>query len=273
MLKKTIKIGAIVLAVVLVDRFAFGGAGWNLATGWMADARESIGEYARQREENRPPEERLGKAERMIDELTPVIHENKHRIATEEVEVDKLGERIDRLAARLDQERAEIMVLKKHAEGSEQFVSFGGKAFTKEQVKLDLTRRFERYQTADDSLRHLRKVHDARQKSLDATQQKLENMLAARQQLVEEVANLKARLEMVRAAQAVSQAHFDDSQLAKVREYVDALDTKIKVMAKLADQEADAYPEIPIDEVAPENILEQVEAYFSPAEEHIVLGE
>ena len=141
------------------------------------------------------------------------------------------------------------------------------------EVKADLGRRFERYQSNEKQLDVLRAMYKARKQTLAGAEQKLQNMLHKQQELEVAIESLQARLEMVRAAEAASEFTFDDSQLARVKQLVDDLETQIEVKARLADQESDAYVEIPVSAgPSADNILDQVNAYFEADPEQIVIG-
>ena len=152
MLKKLLKAGVVVVAVVGVDQFVFGGAGWDYATGWVHDTRDWMAD-------REPPESKLKKARKMIRNLDPVIKQNRHRVAEEEVQLEKLSERIERMTTKLANDKSEIMVLKKGLDGKQQFVSIAGRPYSEEEVKLDLTRRFKRYKTNQETLTSYRNLH------------------------------------------------------------------------------------------------------------------
>ena len=130
-------------------------------------------------------------------------------------------------------------------------------------MRTDLANRFERYKTGEATLESLKEIRNARQKSLVAARQKLEGMLASRRQLQVEVENLEARLQMIAAAKATSNYQFDDSRLGRVKELVSNLRTRLEVAEKLVNAEVYYHDEIPLDKVAPENIVEQVTEHFA----------
>jgi len=129
-------------------------------------------------------------------------------------------------------------------------------------VKVDLANRFERFKTADATLTSLQEIHKARQKSLDASRQKLEGMLAAKRQLEVDIENLEARKKMVEVAQTTSNYQFDDSQLGQVKELVIDLRTRLQVAEKMVTAESSLHDEIPLDVPTPANIVDQVTDYF-----------
>jgi N-acetyl-anhydromuramyl-L-alanine amidase AmpD len=89
-------------------------------------------------------------------------------------------------------------------------------------------------------------------------------MLAQKRQLQVEVENLEARSQIVAAAQTTSSYQFDDSQLGQVKELVQNLRTRLDVSEKMVSAESDFQGEIPLDKVAPHDIVDQVGHYFSP---------
>jgi hypothetical protein len=87
-------------------------------------------------------------------------------------------------------------------------------------------------------------------------------MMAAKRQLEVDVENLEARLKMVEVAQTSSQYHFDDSQLARVKQLMTDIRTRLGVAEKLVNADIQCQDEIPLEESAPDNIVEQVTEYF-----------
>jgi hypothetical protein len=140
---------------------------------------------------------------------------------------------------------------------------YAGRTYSAEQVRTDLANRFERYKTSEATLGSLEQIHTARQRSLEAARQKLEGMLAQKRQMQVEVENLEARLQMIAAAKATNRCQFDDSRLGRVKELVGNLRTRLDVAERLVNGETHFHDEIPLDETAPENIVDQVTEYFS----------
>ena len=55
---------------------------------------------------------------------------------------------------------------------------------------------------------------------------------------------------------------FDDSQLARAKELINDIRTRLDVAAKLANADVNVEVEIPLDETAPADITDQVAEYF-----------
>lgn len=209
-----------------------------------------------------PLEFEIERARRMIHDIVPEIRKNMHVIAKEEVEVERLERQIADAAANLAQDKTELMRLKTDLSSNQPRFVYAGRSYSPEQVKTDLASRFERYKTAEATAASLQEIHQARQRSLDAARQKLEGMLASKRQLQVEVENLEARLQMVAAAQSTSDYNFDDSQLGRVKQLVSDLRTRLDVAERMVNAEGTFHDEIPLDQVAPANIVEQVTEYF-----------
>jgi len=218
-----------------------------------------------------PVEFQIDRARTMIKDLVPEIRKNMHIIAKEEVEVERLQKQIGDAQANLAKDKNEVLRLKADLSSGKGLFHYAGRQYSTKQVKTDLANRFERYKTNEATLASLEEIHKARQKSLEAARQKLEGMLAARRQLAVEVENLEARVQMVAAAQTTSNYNFDDSKLGRVKELIGDLKTRLDVAERMVNVEGTFRDEIPLDQTAPENIVDQVSEYFekSPGQPHV----
>ena len=258
MVKKVLLIGG---SVVLVSLVLFGRSA-------ISYVRTSANYVSDSVQDSVPIEFQINRARDMLKDLVPEIRKNMHIIAKEEVEIKRLEEQISQSKSRLEKDKEQLMKLKADLSSGNQTYRYAGRNYSPEQVKTDLTARFERYKTGDATLASLEQILVARQKSLDAARQKLEGMMAAKRQLQVDVENLEARTQMVAAAQATSQYQFDDSHLGRVKELIAGLKTRLDVAEKLANAETNIQGEIPLDTATPENIVDEVTEYFrdKPAE-------
>ncbi len=211
------------------------------------------------------------RARNMIAAIDPEIHKNMLLIAKEEVEIERLRDHITRLTATVDKDRTQLTRLTKDLkEGDYRFV-YAGRHYTQDQVKADLANRLKRVKMNDGTLVSLQKVLSARENRLVAARQKLEQTLALKHQAVVEVENLEARQKMVEVAQTASQLSvaFDESQVSRTRDLLDQLATRIQVAERLVDSEGEFQDEIPLEEEAPANILEDVAAYLNQGQPEV----
>lgn len=254
MIKRTVFIGGVVLILGLL-MFGHDALSYvRTSAGCLKDAvHNSV-----------PVEFQIERARRMIKDLAPEVRKNMHLIAKEEVEVERLHKRIDATETRSSKEKDQLLRLKGDLGRGGSVFMYAGREYTPEQVRTDLANRFERYKTNEATLASLRKIHHARQKSLDAARAKLEGMLAARRQLQVEVENLEAQRQMIAAAATTSEYNFDDSRLGRVKELINDLQVRLDTQKKLVDAEDYFHDEIPLEEAAPENIVERITEYFGP---------
>jgi chromosome segregation ATPase len=261
MIKKLISVA---VGGVLVSLLLFGRSAWSYLRTSVGHVRESV-------QSSVPVEFQIDRARNMIKDLTPEVRKNMQVIAKEEVEVQRLEEQIAGTETRLAKEKEQILRLRTDLSGGKDSLQYAGRTYTADEVKTDLTHRLERYKTAEATLNSLKDIRTARQRSLAASRQKVEGMLAAKRQLQVEVENLEARNQMVAAAQATSNYQFDESQLGQVKELVSNLRTRLDVAEKLVNSETQYQGEIPLEKAAPENIVQQVSEYFGekPAAEAV----
>jgi chromosome segregation ATPase len=230
--------------------------------------RTSAGRVADSVRDTVPVEFEIDRARRMVKNLVPDIRRNMHVIAKEEVEVDRLERQLVVAKQRREKNHSELSRLSADLREGKSVYQYASRTYTPNQVKGDLARRLERCKTSDATLESLREIHQARQQSLEAARQKLEGMLAAKRQLEVEVENLEARLKMVEVAQTTSDFNFDDSRLARVKQLMTDLHTRLAVAEKLVNVDTKYLGEIQMDTCAPEDIVGQVTDYLrqdSPA--------
>ncbi|HEX3599740.1 MAG TPA: hypothetical protein VHU84_06325 [Lacipirellulaceae bacterium] len=209
-----------------------------------------------------PVDFQIDRAKQMVRDLDPEIRNSMHVIAKEEVAVDQLNQQIAGRQDKADKEKKDILHLQSDLGQSKSVYQYASHTYTCDEVKQDLARRFSRFKVADDTLASMKQMRDARQKNLDAAQQKLSAMINARRKLDVDVQNLEAKRKLVEVAQASSDYVFDDSQLARAKELINDIRTRLDVAAKLANADVNVQAEIPLDESSPADITDQVTQYF-----------
>jgi hypothetical protein len=213
-------------------------------------------------EESVPLEFQIDRARNMVRDLEPEIRHSMHVIAKEEVEVAELDKRLEQAAANAEKDKSEIMQLQSDLKSGRGVFRYAGHSYTEGEVKEDLARRFNRFKTVDGTVDSMTQMRDARQRNLDAARQKLTAMMAAQRQLQVDVENLEAKLKLVQVAEASSDFQFDDSQLARAKQLMTDIRTRLDVAAKLANADTNFQKEIPLDETHAEDVTEQVAKYF-----------
>jgi predicted nucleic acid-binding Zn-ribbon protein len=253
MVKKGMVLGA---AALLLLGLLFGREGFShvkTSLGWVRQSvRESV-----------PVDFEISRARQMIKDLDPEIHRNMHLIAKEEVEVKNLREQLGDAEKQLVKNKSDISRLTQDLKTGDRHFVYCGKSYSATQVENDLSRRFDQYKVKEATLGKLTQVLAARERGLEAGREKLKAMQSAKSQLEIDVANLEARLEMVKVAQSTSEFNFDDSRLSRTKELVRDIGTRIDVAEKLVHAETTYPGQINLDEEKTTgDITEQVTAYF-----------
>jgi len=261
MLKKSLLVGG---AVVLLLSLFFGRDACSYLTTssrWVQDTVTT----------NVPIDFQINRARDMIKALDPEIKQNMHLIAKEEVEIEKLAKQVDEQEAALTQSRQDILRLKKDLETGDTSFYYASHRYTADQVKSDLEGRFDRFKVNEATLDKNQKILSIRQQKLDSARQRLEEMLTAKRELEVQVENLEAELEMLKVAKTASDFNFDDSQLARTKELIEDIRTRIDVESKLMN-EVETAGQIQLEDEATDttDITDRVSQYFGDEAESYV---
>lgn len=209
-----------------------------------------------------PLEFEIQRAKHMVDNLVPDIRQNMHVIAEEEVNAEDLQKEIASAEKNIGQERDRILALRKDLQSGNDSFRYAGRSYSGQQVKADLAHRFDRFKTAESTLKTKQQILEARKKSLEGSRAKLDGMLAAKRDLEVQVENLEAQLKVVQAAATTSKYQFDDSRLSKAKQLVAEIRKRLEVAQRIVDQEGKFDDGIPVDESTAEDVAEQIDAYF-----------
>ncbi|MEX2317494.1 MAG: hypothetical protein WD669_10110 [Pirellulales bacterium] len=213
-----------------------------------------------------PVEFQIDRARQMVRDLEPEIRNSMHVIAKEEVAVEQLKKQVEAAQSQAEKEKGDIMRLQADLGKNKDIYRYASRTYTVGEVKDDLARRFSRFKVSDDTLASMKQMRDAREKNLDAAQQKLAAMINARRKLDIDIQNLEAKRKLVEVAQASSEYVFDDSQLARAKELITDIRTRLDVAAKLANADVNVQTEIALDDATPSDITDQVAEYFGIGE-------
>jgi chromosome segregation ATPase len=256
MLKKSLLVGG---AVVLLLGLFFGRDACSYLTTSSRWVKDSV-------TNNVPVEFQINRARDMIKALDPEIRQNMHLIAKEEVEIDKLAKQVEGQEGALAKSREDILRLKTDLETGDSTFYYASHRYTADQVKSDLEGRFERYKVNEATFDKNQKILAIRQQKLDAARQRLEEMLSAKRELEVQVENLEAENEMLKVAKTASDFNFDDSRLARTKELIEDIRTRIEVDSKLLNEVQHVSGQIQLDEETPDDnsadITDRVSEYF-----------
>lgn len=214
-----------------------------------------------------PVEFEIERARKMIADLTPEIRDNMVAIAREEIEVERLDEQIEDLETRLQDEKATLSYLKEGLESGRNELKVGTTLYTNREATNLAETRFTRFRTQHTTLKNLQRTKKARCKGLNAAGKKLDELIAAKEQLSAEVANLEARQKMNDVARmANDQSQFDDGRLARTRQLIREIETRVRVEERLTATELHFMEEVvPVVEgnQASQDITARIADYFT----------
>jgi hypothetical protein len=216
--------------------------------------------------DNVPVEFQIERARKMIDDLEPEVRRNKHLIVREEVALEQLADQVQKLESKQTQEKTNLLRMQAEVTRANGPIVLAGHTYSPDQVRRDMSNRFERYKTNDETLFNLRRVLNARQQSLVSARGELEQMLASRNQLLAEVEKLEARQKMVSVAQTSSEFNLDDSVLARANQLVRDVETRLDVTERMLNADVQFAEEIPLEVPASEDIATEVAEYFGAAD-------
>lgn len=204
----------------------------------------------------------IERARQMVEDLRPEIKKNMYVIAREEVEIKNLETDIARYEGKLEKQRSELATLRDAASSGRATFQFASRTFTVDQVKRDLHHRLAGCKNSEDTVSQLKAVRDAKQETLDAARAKLENSLAQRTTLKAKIENLQAKLQRIEAEQAASEYALDDTQLGRLKELVQDIEARLDVEERMISASGELEGEIPLEDEAPSDIIDQVTVYL-----------
>lgn len=212
-----------------------------------------------------PVEFEIERARTMVDQLVPDIRQCMHVIAEQQVDIEHLTAALDRKTGELGRQKDAIMALKSDLGSGKSTFTYASQKFTSNDVKRDLSNRFERYKAAEEMLAADKKILAAREQTLVANRDKLEGLMQAKKDLEVKLEQLQARLQTVKAAETVSQLAIDDSNLSHARKLIDDLNKQLDVKQRVLETEAKFTGMIPVEKSEPavaSDLDQQIDAYF-----------
>ena len=209
-----------------------------------------------------PIDFQIDRARQMVQDLAPEVRDSMRVIAKEEIELERLNTQITKAEAHAEKGKKDILKLQSDLNTGSKVFHYAGHNYSRAEVTEDLSRRFTRHKVSDETLTHLRQMRDARQRNLNAAREKLTAMISAQKNLEADITNLEAKRKLVAVAQASSEVIFDDSQLARAKELISDIRSRLDVAARLANADTNYQGEIPLDAAQSDDVTEQVAAYF-----------
>ncbi len=244
------------IAMVALAAAIVGRGGWSyFKTGW-GQVVDAAGAAV-------PLEFEIARARTMLGDLVPEVKKNLVAIAEAEAGLERLDAEIAALETRQTKDKAEITRLSRDVESGRAHFRYAGREYTALQVRDDLSRRFDRHRTADETLENLRKIREARTKSLTAARDKMSGMIATKRQLEVELEQLDSRLKMVQAADTSNRLCLDDGRLSRTKRLLQDLESRLKASERLVALEETPGECIPLEAEESGDVVRRIAEYFA----------
>jgi len=214
-----------------------------------------------------PTEFELRRARDLIDEIIPEMHANIKLIAQEEVEIAALENDIELSANNIEKEQENILKISGML-NNRQLASYevGRMEFTREQLKEDLSRRFDHFKEAQVVLQGKKKLLEARQKSLHSAMQMLESTKSQKLLLAQKIESLASKHRLLQASAAGSQIEFDNNKIAQTEKLISQIQKRLDVAERVLAHESKFVQPLPLDSVDETDLLAEVDEYFNPTD-------
>lgn len=213
-----------------------------------------------------PVEFEIERAKTLVDQLVPDIRQCMHVIAEQQVDIEHLTAALNRKDTDLAKQKESILTLRTDLGSGKSTFTYASHKYSTGEVKRDLATRFERYKAAEELIAADRKILMAREQTLVANREKLDGLMQAKKELEVKLEQLQARLQTMKAAEAVSQLAIDDSNLSHARKLIDDLNKQLDVKQRVLDSEVKFTGLIPVESqtpATPADLNQQIDAYFS----------
>lgn len=210
-----------------------------------------------------PIEFELARAENMLNDIVPELHANIRLIATEEVEIASLKNDIVRSQKSLDEERIRLKTIRELVSQGKPSYALSGITYTHEQMKDELSHRFDQLKEAEVVLSGKERLLSTREKSLQAAMQMLSRTRSEKSHLEDQIKSLESQYNLVKAAATGTSLSIDKSQLAKTEKLIDQIKKRLDVAERVLSHEAKFTQPIAIDVVSDADLIRQVDDYLA----------
>ena len=204
----------------------------------------------------------LQRARDLLEEIVPEMHANVRLIAQEEVEIENLKKDITRCTGALAEDKARIERLGMLLGGGETYFTISDRRYSREAVKHDLARRFERHKEAEVVMAGKQRLLAAREKSLQAAIGMLEKGRGQKALLADRIESLAGQHRLVQAASVGSRVQVDNSKLAKTEKLIRQIKKRLDVAERVLAHEGRFVEPIEVDVIDEADLLSQVDEYF-----------
>jgi len=224
----------------------------------------SSGKWARTAiKDSVPVEFELRRARDLLEDIIPEMHANIALIAKEEVEVAALKEEISNAEKSVNDQWIRIAQLREYLKTDDKVFNFRGKQYSRQQVKDDLSWRFDRFKESELVLASKKKLLNTRQFALQSSMNLLERTKGRKRLLASKIENLETQHRLLQAHAVESGISIDNSKLAKTESLINDVKKRLTVAERVLAHENLFVQTIPLDEVTETDLTGEIDQYFS----------
>ena len=254
---KLMKLGVLSLAgAAVLGAVVFGRDVCSYASSGARSIRTSV-------TDNVPVEFQLRRARDLVDDIVPEMHANIKIIAQQEVEIAALRDDISRSTKSIADERQRVAKLRGAMNTQEASYSFNSITYSRDQLKDDLSNRFENLREAEVVLTGKQRLLENRQKSLAAAAQVLERTRSQKALLESQIAALESQNQLVKSQAIGSGVQIDSSKLAQSEKLIADIRKQLDVAERVMSHEAKFSQQIQVDTVNEKDLVTQIDEYMA----------
>jgi len=206
----------------------------------------------------------IDRAREEIAGLEPAIRENIVKLARAEADVESLDKEIATIKTNMDTEKKALLTLRESLKtGEYRLAGHSSVAYTEDEVKSDLARRYDSFQSSKLILDSKVSTLKSKQSEIVAFRKQLETMMAQKKALSTKLDSIQARMRQIEATQAANEFQIDGSALSRVKQTVSDLEKRLDVMARTAELEA-RYAEgtVPVPVNSSRDVVKEIDSEF-----------
>lgn len=209
--------------------------------------------------------------DRLRMEINSLSAEEKKHInvmAEEYVGIQNLERDVQRMEENLAAQWKRVDVMAADLKKGDAYVTYGGERYSSDRVKTMLKHEFNAAKDGEKGLEAKKHMLEERRNAYEQAKADLYAMRQTQRELETQLATLEAEVKALRVAQTRSKYTYDDSKLAKAKEGVENLKTRVAVEKKKLDLQAEFNPVLPTVEQPAEpkkDILQEIDEYRSNA--------
>lgn len=191
--------------------------------------RSEISEARKQAEDNIPPEKEISRLRNEVKLLDKDIMAVVNQVAKERVAVNQLQQDVNDLAEKQEGEKALLKTRAEAIKKAEGQVTWGSRTLSVASAKVELADGVKRFETNQRSLDTMQQTLAIRIKNRDTLEKQLETMKNQKQEMSTAIDALENELTTLKLQQMESKYQTDDSRLARIKEDMKKLKTRVDV--------------------------------------------